>query len=109
MQTEAQKPQNQKHHTNSPKHSHVLCSSSSTTRKVGSVRNQLTVFGTPHRFTDQDCSHGVCFPSGRGSPCDVFLEGGRRTDGRIVHATDLSKAIGREIHAGSSIYSCLCS
>ena len=26
-----------------------------------------------------------------------------------VHATDLSKAIGREIRAGSSIYSCLCS
>ena len=35
--------------------------------------------------------------------------GGRRTDGRIVHATDLSKAIGREIRAGSSMYSCLCS
>jgi hypothetical protein len=27
----------------------------------------------------------------------------------IVHATDLSKAIGREIRAGSSMYSCLCS
>ncbi len=50
----------------------------------------------------------VVSPSGRGSLCDVSWRGAAGQTA-IVHATDLSKAIGREIRAGSSIYSCLCS
>jgi hypothetical protein len=84
MQTEAQKPQDQKHHENGPKHSHVLCSSLSTTRRTRPARNQPTVFGITQGLTDQDCSHG-------GSVKLIDPD----KPARIVHANYLSKTIGR--------------
>jgi len=61
METKAQKPQNQKHYTNCPKHSHILLLIASTPKElISSAINahelRPTVFRIHNGNTVQDCS-----------------------------------------------------
>jgi hypothetical protein len=80
VQTETQKPQNQKHHKNCPKHSHILLLLASTPKEFSypqanleaSMKLLLTVFFIHDGNTVQDCSSRAR-PGGSASREAFFL------------------------------------